>query len=407
MKLRDIAMRNIGRNRRRSMLSGVAIGVAAMSIVLLFALIDGMAEDLSNNLHDFYSGMVRVRHVDYDANELLSPLHLRVQDASRRSDELLTLDGVQSVSPRVAFPASVYLDGETHNAQGVGVDMELERSYSRIDEYLLAGGMPSPGEREVLLGGELADELGIGVGDQLTLLTLTMRRSSNAVTYTVAGTLQLPVNMLNNNVIYVPLASARQLIRMDDAATEILIKLDDERASNAFAAALRERWLEEDLRIASWREIQSSYSFVELARSIYNGMAVVFFLLGSTVIITTTMIVIFERMREIGTIAAMGMTRRQIVQLFFLEALFIAIIAAAVGVVVGTGITLVLGEVGISMGEALDGVDVELGTRIFPRWRFETALFVFAYSVVVTALASYFPSRKAARVEPVEALHTV
>ena len=63
MKLSQVALRNIGRNKRRSILSGIAIGVAAMAIVILFALIDGMQEDLSSNLHDFYSGMVRIRLV--------------------------------------------------------------------------------------------------------------------------------------------------------------------------------------------------------------------------------------------------------------------------------------------------------------------------------------------------------
>jgi putative ABC transport system permease protein len=407
MKLSQVALRNIGRNKRRSILSGIAIGVAAMAIVILFALIDGMQEDLSSNLHDFYSGMVRIRHTDYDANELLSPLHLRVQDADAKVAELAAMDEVESVSPRINFPTSIYLEGETYNAQGIGVDMALEPDYSGLDQYLVNGTMPAAGERSMLIGYKLAEELGVGVGDQLTLLSLTMRRSSNAITFTIAGTLALPVASLNNNVLYLPLDQARSLVRMDDSVTEILVKLNDERTSRDFAAMLADRWNDEALRIVSWRDVPSAYSFIELARGIYNGMAVVFFLLGSTVIITTTMIVIFERMREIGTIAAMGMTGSQIVRLFFLEALFIAIIAAFVGVVVGSGITLVLGQIGIDLGEALEGIDIEIGSKIYPQWNLLTAVFVFVYSVVVTGLASFFPSRKVARIEPVEALHTV
>ena len=406
MKLANVALRNISRNKRRSLLSGIAIGVAAMSILMLFALLDGMEDDLASNLQDFYSGMVRIRHIDYDANELLSPLHLRVEEADAKVADLRTIPGVAAISPRILFPTSIYRDGETFNAQAFGTDIALEIEYAGIDQYLVDGSIPVDGERQMLIGAGLADELGVAVGDQLTLLSPTMRRSSNAMTFEVAGTLRMPVATLTNMALYVPLQHARRLVQMDASVSEILIKLEDERDSGVLAASLQDLWQDEPLRIVAWRDIPSAYSFIELARGVYNGMAIMFFLLGSTVIITTTMIVIFERMREIGTIAAMGMTGTQIVKLFFLEALFIAIAAALAGVVVGSGVTLVLQQIGIDLGTALDGVEIEIGSVIYPRWNLLRSLFVFAYSVAVTGLASYFPARKVARIEPVEALHT-
>ncbi|MFW5717405.1 MAG: ABC transporter permease [Spirochaetota bacterium] len=407
MKLSTIALRNVGRNKRRSVLSGIAIGVAAMAIVILFSLINGMQADLANNLQDFYSGMIRVRHAEYDQNEILSPLHLRVQDAGERAAELESMDGVTAISPRINFPASIYQDGETSNAQGIGVDMSREVQYSRLNDYLVEGAMPGDNTRGMLLGTTLADRLGVSVGDTLTILTTTMTRGSNAITFTVAGTLQFPVQGLNAQALMIPLPAARDLVKMDDAVTEILIKLEDESQAAAVAREIESRWDSHDLRIATWREIPTSYSFIEFARNIYNGMAAFFFLLGSTVIITTTMIVIFERMREIGTIAAMGMTGSEIVRLFFLESFFIALIAAGIGVVAGTGISLVLGEVGIDMREAVQGMDIEFGGQVYPRWRLGTTVFVYIYSIAVTGLAAFFPTRRAAKIEPVEALHTV
>ena len=406
MKLSRIAYRNIGRNKRRSILSGIAIGVAAMAIVILFSLLNGMQADLATNLQDFYSGMVRIRHAEYDENELLSPLHLRVEDADERVEELEAMPEVSAVSPRISFPASIYENGETYSARGMGVDMVREVDYARLDGYLIDGTLPAPGAREVVLGYVLADRLGVGVGDQLTILTLTMRRSSNAMTFEVAGTVRLPVEGLNTQLVMAPIDTVRELVRMEDAASEILVKLDNERDAPAVAEALRASW-DGGLRIVTWDEIPSSYAFIQWARNIYNGIAAFFFVLGSTVIITTTMIVIFERMREIGTIAAMGMTGNEIVRLFFLESLFIALIAAAVGVAVGSGFSLLLGEMGIDLGESLEGIDIELGADIYPQWNPVTAAIVYVYSVAITALATYFPSRRAAKIEPVEALHTV
>jgi len=406
MKLSRIAFRNVGRNKRRSILSGIAIGVAAMAIVILFSLLSGMQADLASNLQDFYSGMVRVRHAEYTANEMLSPLHLRVGDLDERLATLDSLPEVESVAPRIRFPASIYLEGETFSAQGLGVDIEREVRYSQLDAYLVSGVAADTGSKEAMIGNALADRLGVEVGDSITVLTVTMTRGSNAMTFIVSGIVQLPVDALNSNTVLVPIATARDLLRMDNSATEVLVKLTRERESAAVAQRLRAMW-DADLSIESWRDIPSAYTFIEWARNIYNGMAVFFFLLGSTVIITTTMIVIFERMREIGTIAAMGMTGKEIVRLFFLESLFIAMIAAAVGVLLGSGISLALGVVGIDMADAMEGIDIEIGSSIFPQWSLPTAIFVYFYSVIITGLAAFFPARRAAKVEPVEALHTV
>src|SRR6056297_1527154 len=98
MKLLNVAWRNIGRNRRRSVLSLSAIAVAAMAITLLFALLAGMEADLSSNLINHYNGEVRVRHESYGEYERFNPLHLRVEDADRAVEALQTVTEVEAIS---------------------------------------------------------------------------------------------------------------------------------------------------------------------------------------------------------------------------------------------------------------------------------------------------------------------
>jgi putative ABC transport system permease protein len=136
-------------------------------------------------------------------------------------------------------------------------------------------------------------------------------------------------------------------------------------------------------------------------------IALVFFLLASTVIINTTMMVIFERMREIGTVAAMGMTPQEIVRLFFLEAFYIGAIAAFVGVVLGIAVTIPLSKTGIDLTQSMGGVDLEINPVIYPRLNIRSTVFVFFYSTAIASLASFIPSRRAAKIEPVEALRAV
>jgi putative ABC transport system permease protein len=149
------------------------------------------------------------------------------------------------------------------------------------------------------------------------------------------------------------------------------------------------------------------FNFIEIAQFIYYFIGVFFLLLGSTVIINTTMMVIYERMREIGTLAALGMHGKELTRLFFLEGVFISAIGAAVGVLIGAGITVYLGKFGLNFTDALSGIDMEISSVLYPRFNIWTTLIVYVYSVVISAAATLIPSRKASRIEPVEALRYV
>jgi putative ABC transport system permease protein len=146
---------------------------------------------------------------------------------------------------------------------------------------------------------------------------------------------------------------------------------------------------------------------MRLVDTMYNFVALFFFILGTTVIINTTMMVIFERLREIGTISALGMKPGEIVRLFFLEAFFISIIAAFAGVLLGTALTAVLSRTGVDLSRAMQGVSFEVSPVIRPRLALRSTVFVFFYSVAVASLASFLPSRRAARIQPVEALRSI
>ena len=120
MNIGTIAWRNVGRNRRRSTLSIIAIAVATLSIVLLFSLLEGMKADLEHNLTTFYTGEVRLRHPEFGRYEHLSPLHLSVEDAYRVTREVEQVPGVGAAVPRLSVPGAVFRQDERVGLQAVG-----------------------------------------------------------------------------------------------------------------------------------------------------------------------------------------------------------------------------------------------------------------------------------------------
>ena len=409
MRIPVIALRNISRNRRRSLLSATAIAVASMAIVMLFSLLAGMKEDLAYNIQTFYTGEVRVRNVDYDRYEQLAPLHLRIESPGDVLAEIERADGVRVAAPRIGFPAVVYEQEETHGVLVLGVALAAEERYQGLSKSVAAGRLPRDGENEALIGRSLAEELGVGIGDRVTLLAQTMRRGSNALTVTVTGIAGFPVNAVDRLSVILPIDRARRLARIDDSLTEILIKLNRGTDSRRVSEELNRRLAaagRTDLASRSWEDIPSSFTFVAMADRVYSFVALFFFILAGSVIVNTTMMVIFERTREIGTIGAMGMTGGQIVRLFFTEALYLGLIGALAGVVLGIGLTIPLSIYGIDFGAAMEGVDMEIGGSIYPRLTLRSTVSVFVYSVTIAALASLIPSIRAARIRPVEALRT-
>jgi putative ABC transport system permease protein len=407
MKLIHVAFRNITRNKRRSILSGIAIAVASMSIVFLFALVQGMRDDMSQNLATYYTGEVRVRNAQYEEYERYNPIHLSV-DWETIDKNLAQTPGVVDYVPRITFGSAFYVNGGNHPAVGIGADFNREASYQDLESIIKEGRIPESGKNEMLIGAVLARDLKTSIGDKITVISTTAARGNNAITFEVVGIAAFPVAALNAQFFWVPLDRVQYFLRMDNQVQEVLITVDDDERE---AATLIQTRLESatgnELEVQAYTDISMMYGFIEIAQYIYYVIGVFFLLLGSTVIINTTMMVIYERMREIGTLSALGMHGKELTRLFFLEGAMISAIGAAAGVLLGTVMIVYLGNVGLNFTDAMSGIDMEISSVLYPKFNIWTTIIVYIYSVVISAAATMIPSRRASRIEPVEALRYV
>jgi putative ABC transport system permease protein len=322
---------------------------------------------------------------------------------------------VAAISPRISFPGAVFRDESTFGLQGKGIDFTLEREYQDLSRILVSGKLPDQAEAEgrrvpAVIGNGVAERLDLGIGDSFTLLATTMSRGSNAMTFQVSGILDFPVSGLNNVTFLAPLPAVQRLLRMEEAVTEILVKSEEGYTPGQVAAALSRTvaGVEQrgELSVQPWTEIRTTYSFMEIARVTYSFIALFFFILGSTVIINTIMMTVFERKQEIGTLAALGMDRREVTRLFFYEAAIMSFLGSLLGVIVGSAVVLPLSQTGIDFTQAMQGVSMEVSDVIYPMLQLRTILGVLLVSTVVAAIASYLPVRGVARIEPVEALRS-
>ncbi len=404
MKLRTMAWRNIRRNGRRTALSATAIGIAAMTIVLLFSLLAGMSEDMAFNMKHFYMGEIRVRHSDYDKNAHLNPLHLSIENASQVMDEIRLSGNFTNVSGRIYFPTGVFQDGETTPLLGMGID--FENDMMGVADFLSEGRLPAAGSTQVLLGRRAAENLGLGIGEKFTSVSTTLRRASNGMTFTVSGIADFPLNDIDGQ-FYLPLETAQRFLRTGDRAVDLVLQsapgVSARDARNAVTRILEQSG-QAAVEAEVWNDIPSSYVFLVIAQTAYYIIGLVFYVLASTVIINTIMMTIFERTKEIGTLASMGMDSRDIVKMFLLESMYISAIGSIFGALAGTALTIVLERTGIDLSAAMEGVDFELSGVVYPKLTLFNVIFATVSGIIVASAISMIPSKRASAVKPVEAM---
>ena len=404
-QLWTLALRNLTRRPRRTVLSVAAIALAAVTMTLLFSLITGMQLDMGTNIQRYVTGQVVVE----DRRAIRATgrsLTLSLFDASGWGEKLSTVPGVTAVSPRVVSGASVFVEGDAVYFPFLGLDFGSDPM--RLGEFLEPGGrLPAAGVREAIISTGLAAKLGLKVGDEVTAVTQTLRGSSNGMSFTITGIVRPGLASYQSPWLFTSIDTARRFVKLGDGATTLVVVAQPGTDLGQLATALDRPFRSAGLTTVSvrpWWEASTIYGYIEAMRGVYGLIGLIFFALASTVIVNTILMVVLERSREIGMLAALGMDFRQIRNLFLAESAWMGGLGALVGVVLGSLLTLVLSQTGIDYSQAMQGVDMDVSPIIRPVLEAWIPPFVLVSALGVTVLFTLWPVRRIRKMEIVEAL---
>ncbi len=419
-----MAFRNVGRNKRRSMLSAIAISIAVMVILVMRGYIGGITDSSFDSLTKIQTGHIKIVHSEYYDKEDMMPLEYMVDGFDGGGyKQLIPLlessDNVKLIVPRIKFGVLLSFKGRSRSALGMGIDPKAENMLISFDRIMKEGQYFGDDEnaRSVIMGSALADKLGVKLNDKLTVLARTAYDSLRGMTFKVTGIFEYGMSSLDSKLFYVPIGSAARLLEMGNGVSELILmvdKLEDaEKVADEIKSKIEGQYDADKMsalpyEIVPWQKQETFLAMFETGKSMYNFIYIGLLVLASTVIINTTMMVIYERIREIGTIGALGMTGGQIILLFVIEAMIISAIGSLLGTVVGGGFDFYLSKVGINMAALSGGsMDMPVTDIIYPRFGLFLLVGSFLFGVVVASVIAFIPARRAARIEPVEALRSV
>lgn len=410
-----IACRNLTRNKFRTFISILAIATSVMIVVLARGLLMGFVDSTYSLYVNNISGHVQLVARDYQPRRSLLTLEYPVDGfqgggLTAMVEEIKQLEGVKQVLPRLQFGAMASPKETVVRMNGIGVDPEAETHHGVITEDIVEGRMVESG-REIVAGRGLLQELGLELGDRVTIVFSDYLYSMRGVTFEIVGVRETGITGFDDFQFYLPLSEAQQMLYLEDSATEILVMGESTRTADQLAAridGLIAGYGDEDYYTAlTWEQTDPMMQAFQVAENIYDIIYLFFILLGCFVVFNTMMMIVRDRTEEIGMMGALGLRGKSIMAVFTIEGAIKGVLGSLLGLIPGGVLTYYLSQVGLDYYDQMLEHMEELvfAPVIYPVFSLENLIFSFVLGAVVTTLACLWPAVRAARMEPVDALH--
>jgi len=406
LQLWRIAYRDLRRNKRRSILTLIAVALGIGLLVTLSGLVEGEIAGALENSIRLQTGHLQVREESYDEDKVSLKWEDLLANAPGLAVQVQALPGVRAATPMLWASGILGMRDETVGVRVFGID-PFSEAHAPIRESLVAGQFLSPDDRSgILIGQQLARSLGLAEGSQISLLVNTADEQPDEAIFTIRGLYNTGVPSYDESTIFLPLAKAQAFTRTEGRASAILVLLHRQEDADAIAAMLRAPQLE----VLTWRDLNQLFlSTIEVSMSFMYLMYLIVLAIVAVVIANTLLMSVFERTREMGILAALGMKGRQILTMFLLEAGMLGIAGIVLGILLGSLGVLYLATVGLDIGveAGVASTSFALSSTIYARFAPSAMVGLSIAGLVITLLASLYPAWFAARMEPIDALRAL
>lgn len=392
------ALRNIFRNRKRSILTILAILVASMVVAVAMGWIDGMLNIMLDNYKKYQTGDLRITKVDFIKRERFLPVDELVEESDSLIDKIKQFPGVKRVEERIKF--GLILGHKESSKFAVGLGIDLNSSILKPEEKLIEGRLEKDG---LYLGVNLAKKLKIELGDELLLATKTSEGGLNAIKLKVKGIFKYKVATLDSDFFILDLTEVKRLLKIKDGTTEILVYTSPSKAEKVKAEITK--ILPGKVTIKNVKEqMGNMYQLLEAGKIIYYIIYAIIVLLASFVVVNTMMMNIFERLKEIGTLKALGLTDSEVYLNFIIEGGIMGFIGSVVGGILGYITNIILHFTGVDFEFVMKEVSMPMEYIIRPEANIYVLFVTIILGVIIPAITTMYPAGYAKKLTPAEAL---
>ena len=402
-KLWVIAYRDLIRNRRRTFFTLLAVALGLALLIVLNGFIAGILDDALQNSIRLQTGHVQVRAETYEDSRRSLQWRDLVEQPGEIAAQAATMPEVAAATPILWANTILNTSSESVGMQLYGIEPD-SAFYDPIRASLVGGNFIEANDRGgVMIGKRMADSLGLKLGENVSLTTINADGVPEEGIFAIRGIFDSGVLVYDEATVFMPIAKAQSFALTGDRASTIIMLLHDENDADQVAAAVTAP----DLQALTWRELNAVFlETMGTAMSFYWILDGIVMLIVAVIIANTLLMAVFERIREMGILSALGMKRRQVMQMMIFEASIISLAGIILGLAIGLGFVALLTQNGFVMGEMAGSTPtIPLSAVVYAKFAPETFAWLAVWTFIIALLASLYPAWFAARLEPVKALH--
>ncbi len=385
MLLIKLAVRNILGAGLRTWLNVAALSFSYVAIIFLQGVYTGMNDQVERATIDAVYGGGQFWQKNYDPYDPLT-----INDAHGVIPAPIQQEIANgNAAPILIRQAAIYPNGRFRTVLLKGIDQK--QSVVTIPSALL---QDTVGKIPAIIGGRMAKSIGAKKGDVLAVQWRDSHGTFDARDVEIVEIMQTTVQEIDNNQIWIPIHLLQRFTSLPDNATIIIVKSGIQIPQNI------SDWNFKDLNFLL-KEIHQMVKQKRIGGSIFY---IVLLLLALLAIFDTQVLSIFKRRKEMGTLMALGMTRRMLIALFTVEGAFHGILAALAAAVYGIPLLAYVAEAGWKLPQATDSVGFAIGEKLFPVFSIGLITGTILLVLLVTTIVSFLPTKKIAKLKPTDAL---
>ncbi len=380
---------------------GLALGVAALIIVL--SVMNGFQQELRERI----LGVVSHIQVSNEAGELADWTRV-VQNVARHPR-------VKAAAPFVQQQGMVSFDGQVRGVMVRGIVPAAEDTVAQFSQHMSAGKLALlvPGEFGIVLGGELAHALHAGLGDKITLLAPQGLVTPAAILprvkqFRVVGVFDVGMYEFDSGLALINMADAQTLYRMGDRVSGVRLKVDDLFAAPQISRELL-RYLDVDEGVSDWtRSHANFFRAVEIEKRMMFLILLLIVAVAAFNIVSTLVMAVQDKRADIAILRTLGASPKSIMGIFIVQGTLIGVVGLLVGVFMGVAVSLNI-DVVVPFIERVFGMqflskEVYYITELPSDMHWSDVATISGVSFLLTIVAAIYPSWRASRTQPAEAL---
>jgi len=389
----------------RSLVVFGAVLIGVWAILVLVAITNGMVENYISSAIESRLSHIQIHHPRFSENKELS---YSLNDTAQLKEVLNNSPNIERYTLRAVANAMISTGHGVRGIELFGIDKKQEATITNISSSVKEGNyFESDYKKPILLGKGLAEKLQLELGSKAVITLQDSSGSITAAAYKICGLFETGNKLLDENLAYVRKKDFYENVNRQKLLHEAALLLKNREELDQTADELSDQL--PGLQIETYREISPEVELMESQTMVSSLIFISIFMLALIFgIINTMLMAVLDRFKEIGMLMAIGMNKQRIFSLVLLETVFMSLLAAPVGLLLGFISIRILHNTGINLSAFAAGLEAYgISTTLYPDlsgaiyWQLTGAI------IITAVLAAIYPGYKAVKLNPLEAIHKI